>query len=209
MAKNPFLRYYTETIPSGANNKLRKDFGGRWFVCKESSAVFGVIFDDGAENPCEVGIGFKHTDEDGVAAKFKSIILVNNTGNPITCGFYVGSTEVIDARLNTLVDRTINVAVSSDVASYPKATSGTLLNGGTVFFTGLDGVKKRLSFSVKNCNPAGSPATDILLIYGQNGIAGHECDVREAYGARSGGQYQLYNNSGNPILYRVMEVFPT
>lgn len=209
MAKKPFLRYYTETIPAGANNKLRKDYGGRWFVCKESSAVFGVIFDDGAENPCEVGIGFKHTDEDGVAAKFKSVILVNNTGAAITCGFYIGSTEVIDARLNTLVDRTINVAVSSDVPSYTKGTTGTILNGGSLTFIGLDGTKKRLTFSAKNANPAGSPATDILGIEASNGDIGHEVDVRESYGVKAGGTIKLRNNSGNSIAYRVMEVFPT
>jgi hypothetical protein len=199
--KKPFLRYYTEIIPAG--RKITKDYGGRWFICKESTAVFGVAFDDGAENPCELGISFPYEDEDGNIAKFKKVTLINSTAADIVVGFYISSCRVIDARLNTLVDRTINVAVSSQVQAYSKGTSGTLAAGASAIFTGLDGTKKRISFSVKNRS-----AADSLEVQGNNLVGGHECEAKESYGVIVGSTIILKNNSANPIDYRAMETFP-
>ena len=204
MAKKPFLRYYTETLAAG--KELRKDFGGRWFICKESNGVFEVSFDDGAFNPCEVGIGFKHQDEDGLPVKFSSVILRNKTGAPITAGFYIGSTEVIDSRLNTLVDRTINVVVSSVADSYTKATTGVLAAGSSAAFSGYDGTKRRSTFSAFNVNPTAVP-TDAISVLGQNAIVGHEIDPRQGYVVQSAGFIQLSNTTANAITYRVMETF--
>lgn len=205
-----FLRYYTRTIPAG--RKLPLDLGGRWFVCKESTAAFAIAFDDGGENPCEVGIGFVHEDEDGNPAKFKKITLVNTSGADITVGFYVGSTRVIDARLNTLVDRTVNITVTATSPSYTKGTSGTVNGAVPAAFTGVDGAGKgRKSIAFFNKNAAGSG--DQLVVYAQNSVECWRVDARTGYIIEGGGAVSIYGvdaaGVSKNVDYAVTEVFPT
>lgn len=205
MARVPFLRTYTKTIPAGGEIGPLQ-IGGTRFVCKESDGVFDLWLDDVGPNECEVGVGFRFEDEDGVMAKFTTIRMANRTGVPITVKFWVGSAAVIDSRLNTLVDRTINVTVSSTADTYAKGTSGTLNPGITSFYLGTDGAKKRISFSVINLNTLASG--DVIEVLGTNGISGHVVDGRQSYGVQSGSAIGIWNPGPNPVAFRVMETFP-
>lgn len=188
-----FLRYYTHTIPAG--RKLPLDYGGRWFVCKESSSAFQIAFDDGSENPCEVGLGFVLEDDDGLPSRFSKVTLVNTGGADVTVGFYVGNTRVIDSRLNTLVDRTVSVQ-SGTRDSYTKGT--TLAGVGAFTGTNTDG-KKRKSMYVFN-NEAGGGAT--LLVTCANGITGFRIAPQTGIRIDAGGMISVSTGAAD-----VMEVF--
>lgn len=203
MARKPFLRTYNYAIP--ANGQIGPvAHGGRYFICKESDGVFKVTLDDVGPNDCEVGYGFKFSDENGAPAEFKRVTLHNTTASVINVVIQIGSVEVLDSRLNTLVDRTINVTVSDQAPTLTVATMGTILSLGTVTFTGLSGAKHRLSFSAFNRS---ANAGEYLIVVGNNGIGGHEIDPRQAYAVQSGGAISLSNPTGVTINYRVMETF--
>src|SRR5690606_6624293 len=159
--------------------------------------------DDVGPMECEVGIGFKFEDEKGQHDTFKKIKFENPTGAPITVKYWVGTAAVLDSRLNTLVDRTINVTVSSFAPTYAKGTSGTLLAGGALWFTGLDGTKKRVSFSVFNRSAAADNTP--IVVSGNNLAAGHEVDGRQGYCVQAGGFIGLGNPNGVAVDYRAME----
>lgn len=210
-ARKPFLRTYTYTIPANGQKGPLKH-GGRFFICKESSAAFKVTLDDVGPNDCEVGYGFKFSDANGNPAEFREIFLHNDTGSEVTVTIQVGSVEVLDSRLNTLVDRTVNVTVSSNTATYTKGTTGTVNGAVPAAFTGVDaGGKYRKSWSVFNKNAAGSG--DQLVVYAQNGVECWRVDARTGFVIEGGGAVSIYGvdaaGVSKNVDYAVTEVFPT
>lgn len=99
-----FLATQSQTIPANSTI-IALCGGGSLFLCKESSAAFKVSFDNDAWNDCEVGLGFRFLGGEG----FRSVRLQNPTASDITVTYYVGTAEVIDNRLNTLIERDVTM----------------------------------------------------------------------------------------------------
>jgi len=74
---------------------------GSLFVCKESSASFMMQVDDGEKFPFELGLRFRYFNF------FKKLTFYNEGATALTLSYYVAHALVEDARLNTLIGRTI------------------------------------------------------------------------------------------------------
>ncbi len=140
--KRATLKLYTKVIP--ANSQIGPlALGGTLFHVKESNGVFQVAFDDGDFSDCEVGIQFRQGED---FEEFKRVYLRNTTGASITAQIYIGTgRSVIDARLNTLVNRSITVS-QQNADTYPVCTE---ISANTDF-NGFDGSNKRKLITIQN-----------------------------------------------------------
>ena len=196
--KRATIKLYKRRIePLSQVGPLR--LGGTLFHVKESDGVFQVAFDDANFNDVEVGIQFKEGPD---FEPFKNIFLKNETASPINVEFYIGDgRNVIDARLNTLVDRTVNIDVSQKNALTYSFGYSQVISGGADVFSGVaDGGRK--SFSIFNREAVGS-GNNISVLAG-NGVEMHLVEPRQSYVVETGGQISI---TGGAFAYSVCEVF--
>lgn len=192
MAQRATLKLYKKVIPAGAQIGPLA-LPGTLFCVKESDGVFQVAFDDSDYSDVEVGIQFR--DGEGFE-QFRRVYLRNTSAADISVEFWIGNgRQVIDSRLNTLVDRTVSVSAGTK-DSYTKGT--TVAGVGAFTGTNVDG-KKRKSIYVWN-NEAGGGAT--LVITCANGVTGFRLAPQTGIRIDTGGSVSVSTGAAD-----VMEVF--
>lgn len=191
LSKRASLKLYKRTLT--ANSQVELSVPGSLFCVKESSGVFQVAFDDADFSDVEVGIQFREGDD---FTPFKRVFLKNPTGADITCEVWIGTgRNVVDARLNTLVDRTINVSVTSQADSYTKGAGlPTLLSGASATFNGLDGANKRKQIVLRNL---GTSAGTLQIKDGAGTIMALLDPGDPPWTMESNGSYTITASGGN------------
>jgi hypothetical protein len=198
-----FIASQTILIPTGGQ-PINVAASGRMFVCKESNGTFQMSFNMGQFFPMEVGLGFRLEGSD-----FKTLTFRNDTAADITVTFYTGVAEVKDARLNTLVQRTI----STSQKNYPTFTRGGKGNG-TISMAGnttLD-VTELATYTRKQIVVTNMDAVNDLEIHALQDDHATYCQSafvppRTAFTIETGGTVRIKNANGGVINIRILEVY--
>ncbi len=198
MAKSPSLRWDVLTLKANGG-EIRRDFSGSVFICKESTDQFQVSIDSGRAIPMEAGLGFRTS-----AGTFSSLLFTNLTASDVTIEYYVGDSQVIDARLNTIVARLqIVQSISTNADTYPKGQDPiALASGATNAYNGLDGTKKRKQIIVTNLDAAA-----LIKVKDGNGKIMGTVFPLQAVTFESGGTVKVYNPNGGAVNIEVGEIF--
>jgi hypothetical protein len=199
-----FFTSGTIILPVGAT--VPYNCTGQMFVCKESSDVFQMSFNDGEFFNMEVGLGFRLNGTD----EFTKLSFQNSTQNIITIQFYVGTGEIRDARLNTVIDRLVVVGLK-DVPDYAAgitgATPGNPLSasGIAASYAGTDPVtgKQRKQFTIQNVDSA-----NYLYVTDASGRALAVLAPGQAWTMQSSGTFKVVKvPSGANCDYLVCQTF--
>jgi hypothetical protein len=200
-----FLSSGTVIVPAGA--VVPYYCTGQMFICKESSGAFWMSFDDGEFFKHEVGLGFRLKGED----QFSKLQFRNDSASAITIEFYAGVGEVMDNRLNTVIDRLMIVGLK-DVPDYSKGTNAvgsglpTLADGATsAAISGTDPVtgKQRKQIVIFN----GHASANLFVLDSSNNFVG-VIGAGQSWTLHSAATLKLYNWPGSgTISYALGQTF--
>jgi hypothetical protein len=194
--KTSFLAWQSITIP--ANSKTSKNQTGSRFIVKEATGKFYVGLDSEKPVPIEPGLGIHLQSGD----QFTAITFVNDSATDIVVEYYVGSAEVKDSRLNTLVER-LGVVTVRNPDTYPKSQyNAALAAGATATISGLNGANKRKQIIITNRDAAAElDLQDASANYLEPLFAGQKWTVD------SSATFKIKNSTGAPVSLAVTGIF--
>lgn len=137
LASGPSALYYSSiTIAAGETKHV--DLFGQMIRVKESSAVVYAEIDERPKIPLEVGLSYRRLD----GTYFRKLKLSHDEDVTVTIGFYYGTDEITDDRLNTLIERDITMT-ARDPRTDLVGNNVDLDPGDTVTFIGTYGLQHR------------------------------------------------------------------
>lgn len=191
--KTPLLSWKSITIP--AYGVLPHNIAGQIFVCTESSDRFEVQIDDGDRIPMELGLGFRIVDG------FTKLLFINEGATAITAEYYVGANEILDNRLNTLLER--QILVGQKIPPTVIIPGDTNINAAqTLTYVGVNANRQRKQIVITNRDD-----TLDLTVQDSGGTAIATVFARTAWTIETNATIKLYNANGSALAINVLETY--
>jgi hypothetical protein len=192
----PYIANKTITVPAGKT--IPYPIPGEVLYIAESTAAFSVELDNSPQIDLEAGLGVRFPS----GKSFKKITFVNNNAIDITIKYYAGTAELMDNRLNTVIQRLIVISQKS----FPTYTKGSgaiaLANGASQTFGGTNGTDRRKQIVVTNLDVS----YDLDLVDGSANLM-DKVFPRSKWTMETDGVVTVKNSSGQPLNVLVTETF--
>jgi len=191
--KTPLLSFKAITIPTGKT--VQQNITGQLFFCTECNARFEMAINDGERIPMELGLGFRFDDP------FNKLTFYNDTAADITVEYYVGANDILDSRLNTLLERQILVGqripptriVAGDV---------TIAASATLTYIGTNAGDQRKQIVITNRDD-----TYDLTVQDSGASAIATVFARTAWTIETNATIKLYNANASALAINVCEIY--
>lgn len=205
--RNLNLNHFSKTIPAkanGVNGNLELNVSGVRLLCKESDDTFLLSIDDSPFIPFEVGLSFDLTEDPQYQSGdiFKKLTLQNDTATDIDVVIYTMGPGLKDARLNTLVSRTISVG-AAEPATFAVGGGRSLPAAATDTFTGLNGGGRRRKHIVL----ANADTDNTLDLYDGNDVHCGYLFPIETLPLALSGTIKVKNNNVGAVNYSALEIY--
>ncbi|MCX7790157.1 MAG: hypothetical protein N2378_05920 [Chloroflexaceae bacterium] len=201
MAENrqSFLSHHTLTVPAGQTRRV--NVTGTYFLCSESSAPFRLRLGDREATFFSAGLAVRFQPGDWFA--FIEITNPGSADNEIE--FFVGTAEVIDARLNVVTDRppaAVTVHITPPKTYLKTHTITSLAPAAEESCPGTDSGNRRKEILVTNLD-----GTNDLEIRTAAGASIGFVLARTAWVLETDDDLKVVNSAAAAIACRIAEVF--